>query len=98
LKVEATSCLLLQSWKLTHSQLPVSAKWDHILNVYKWDKQNIFRLFYKLTDAHLAPVAQDAMKGSLAAQVIRHTVGVSLNSIVSQGKERCSAFIVCNKK
>ena len=46
------------------------------------------------TDAHLAPVAQDAMKISLAAQVMSHTVGASLNSVASQGIEHCSAFIV----
>jgi hypothetical protein len=40
---------------------------EHILNVYKWDKRKIVRLCYKLTDAHLAPVGQDAMKVSLAA-------------------------------
>jgi hypothetical protein len=77
-----------------HNQLPVTAKWKHILNVYKWDKQNVVCLFYKLTDAHLAPVGQDAMKVSLAAQVMSHIVGASLNSFVSQGKEHCSAFIV----
>jgi hypothetical protein len=69
------------------NQLPVSVKWEHILNVYKWGKQNIVCLFYTLTDAHLAPVAQDAMKVSLAAQVMSHTVGASLNSVVSQGNE-----------
>jgi hypothetical protein len=31
--------------ELMPSQLPVTAKWEHILNVYKWDKN--VRLFYK---------------------------------------------------
>jgi hypothetical protein len=84
--------------ELMHNRLSVSAKWEHILNLYKWDKQKIVRLLYKLTDAHLTPVAQDAMKVSLAAQVMSHTVGASLNSIASQSTERCSAFIVCNKE
>jgi len=35
-----------------------------------------------------------AMKVSLAAQVMSHTVGASLTSVASQGKERCSSFIV----
>ena len=80
--------------ELMHDQLPVTAKWEHILNVYEWDKKNIVHLFCKLTDAHLAPVAQGAKKVSLAAQVMSHTVGASLNSLASQGKEHCSAFIV----
>jgi len=80
--------------ELVHNQLPVTAEWEHILNVYQWDKNNVVRLFYKLTDAHLAPVAQDAMKVNLAAQVMSHTVGASLSSVASQGKEHCSSFIV----
>jgi len=61
-----------------HNQLLVTAKWEHILNVYKWDKSHVVRLLYKITDAHLAPVAQDAMKVSLAAQVMSHTALPSL--------------------
>jgi hypothetical protein len=34
------------------------------------------------------------MKVSLAAQVMSHTVGTGINSVASQGKEYCSAFIV----
>ena len=44
--------------ELMHNQRPVTAKWKHILNVYKWDKNNIARLFDKLNDAHLVPVAR----------------------------------------
>ena len=77
--------------ELMPKQLPLTAKWEH---VYKWDKYNVVRLFYKLTDVHLAPVAQDAMKVSLAAQVMSHTVGTSLCSLAAQAKEHCSAFIV----
>ena len=80
--------------ELMHNQLPFTAKWEDILNVYEWDKSNVVRLFYKLTDAHLAPVAQDALKVSLAAQVMSHTVGASLTSVASQGKESFSSFIV----
>ena len=80
--------------ELMHNQLLVTAKWEHILNVYKWDKSHVVRLLYKITDAHLAPVAQDAMKVSLAAQVMSHTVGASLISVASQGKEHCSSFTV----
>jgi len=34
-------------------------------------------------------MAQDAMKVSLAAQVLSHTVGASLNAAAVLGKERC---------
>ena len=27
--------------ELMHNQIPVTAKWEHISNVYEWDKQNI---------------------------------------------------------
>jgi len=70
-------------FELVHNQLLITAKWEPILNVYQWDKSNIVRLFYKLTDAHLALVAQDAMIVSLAAQVMSHTVGASLTSVAS---------------
>jgi len=57
-----------------HNQLPVTAMWEHILNVYIWDKQNIVCLFYKLTDAYFSPAAQYAMKFGLVAQVKSNTV------------------------
>jgi len=44
--------------ELMHNQLPVASKWEHILNVYILDKQNIFCLFYKFTDVHESPAAQ----------------------------------------
>ena len=50
--------------ELMHNQLTLTAKWEHILNVYEWDKSNVVCLFYKLTDAYLAPVAQDARKSA----------------------------------
>jgi hypothetical protein len=31
-----------------HNQLPINAKWKHILNVYQRHKQNIVHLIYKL--------------------------------------------------
>jgi len=77
-----------------HNQLPVTAKREHSLNVHRWDKQNILCVFDKLTDAYLFPVAQCAMKVSLAAQVMSHTVGATRNAATSLLKEHCSAFIV----
>jgi hypothetical protein len=73
------------------NQLPVIATWDHILKLHELDKPNRFRLLYKLTDSHLNPVAQSAMKVSLAAQVMSHPVA-GLNTLVSTGKKHCTAF------
>jgi hypothetical protein len=60
------------------NQLHVIAKLDHILKLYELDKPNRFRLLYKLTYSHLNPVAQSAMKESLAAQVMSHTIVAGL--------------------
>jgi hypothetical protein len=48
--------------ELLGSQLPVIAKWEHILRVYELDKARLFHQLYKLTDTHLNPTAQTAMK------------------------------------
>ena len=52
------------------SQLPAIAKWEHIQKLYEQDKRFLYRSMFKLTDAHLAPATQCAMKVSLAAQVM----------------------------
>jgi hypothetical protein len=62
------------------SQLPVIAKWEHIEKLYKRDKPFMIRSLYKLTDTHLAPVTQCAMKVSLAAQVMSHMVAAGIYS------------------
>ena len=80
--------------ELMHNRRPVTAKWEHISHVYELDQQNLMCSCCKLTQAHLKPVAQHAMKVSLAAQVMSHTVAATLNTVASQGKEHCSAFIV----
>jgi hypothetical protein len=71
------------------SQLPVIAKQDHIEKVYKQDKHSLIRMLYRLTDTHLAPVAHSAMKVSLAAQVMSHTVAAQIYSLLANGKEQC---------
>ena len=68
------------------TQLPVIAKWDHILKLYEIDKTRPFRLLYRLTDTHLNPTAQSSMNVRLAAQVMSHTVAASLNALVATGK------------
>jgi hypothetical protein len=55
------------------SQFPVIAKWEHIQKIYEQEKHFMIRRLYKLTDDHLAPVTQCALKVSLAIQVMSHT-------------------------
>jgi hypothetical protein len=71
-------------------QIPVIAKWDHILKLYELYKARLFRQLYKLTDTHLNPTAQSTMKVSLAAQVMSHTVAASLKTLVATGKNHCT--------
>ena len=61
------------------NQLPVIAKWEHTEKLYK---PFMICSLYKLTDTHLAPVTQCAMKVSLAAQVMSHTVAAGIYSLV----------------
>ena len=70
------------------SQLPVIAKWGHIKKLYEQDKLFVIRRLVKLTDDHLAPVVRCAMKVSLAAQVMSHTVAAALYTEASCGKEQ----------
>jgi hypothetical protein len=74
------------------NQLPVIAKWQHILNVYKFDKPHQIRQLYRFTDTHLNPVGQNAMKVKLAAQVLSHTVAASKYILVCAGKKYFTAF------
>jgi hypothetical protein len=80
------------------NQLPVIAKMEHIVNIYKQEKHFLIRRLCKLTDTHLAPVTQCAMKVSLAAQVISHTVAAAIYSLVSYGKEQCLHSFCFHKK
>jgi hypothetical protein len=74
------------------NQLPVTAKWDHILKLYELDKPTPFRQLYKLTDTHLNPTGQSVMKVKLAAQVMSHTVAASLNAPVATGMDQCTVY------
>jgi hypothetical protein len=42
--------------------LPVVAKWERVLKLYGLDKPEQFRRMYKLTDIHLNPTAQSAIR------------------------------------
>ena len=67
-----------------------TAKWAYILKVYELDKQNVmYRQLCKVTDRHLKHFAQDAMKVSLAAQVMSSTVAAAIDTHVTAGKEKC---------
>lgn len=67
------------------SQLLV-AKWKHIVELYERDKDLLICTLVKLTETHLAPVTQCAMKVSLAAQVMSHTVAAGLYAVAATGK------------
>ncbi|PNF26456.1 hypothetical protein B7P43_G16258 [Cryptotermes secundus] len=75
------------------TQLPIIAKWVHILKLYEIDKTRPFLLLYRLTDTHLNPTAQGSMNVCLAAQVMSHTVAVSLNALVATGKHLYVSFM-----
>ena len=49
----------------------------------------LYRQLCKVTDRHLKPFAQDAMKVSLAAQVMSNTVAAAIDTHVTAGKEKC---------
>ena len=79
------------------SQLPAIAKWKHI-NIYEQEKHFLYRSMYKLTDDHLAPATQCAMKVSLAAQVMSHTVAATIYNRVACGKGQCLHSFCFHKK
>jgi len=80
------------------SQLSVIAKWEHIKKLYEQDKLFAIRRLENLTDDHLAPVARCAMKVSLAAQVMSHTVAAALYTEATHGKEQCLHSFCFHKK
>ena len=71
------------------SQLSGIAKWGHIKKLYEQDKLFVICRLVKLTDDHMAPAARCAMKVSLAAQVMSHTVAAALYTEATRGKEQC---------
>jgi hypothetical protein len=52
-------------------------------------QRQTIRLTFKLTEAHLAAVTLCAMKVSLAAQVMSHTVAAGLYTLVASRREQC---------
>jgi hypothetical protein len=61
-----------------------------ILKEYELDKQNVlYCVMRHVTDRHLKPFAQDAMKVSLAAQVMSTSVAAAIDTHVTAGKEKC---------
>jgi len=54
-------------------------KWADTFKVHEIDKQNVlYRQLCNVTDRHLKHFAQDAMKVSLAAQVMSSTVAAAI--------------------
>ena len=70
--------------------LTATAKWADIWQVQEIDKQNVlYCQLRQVTDRHLKPFAQDAMKVSLALQVMSNTVAAAIDTHVTAGKEKC---------
>jgi len=75
---------------VTGQTLTSTTKWADVLKVYEIDKQNVlYRQLHNVTDRHLKPFAQDAMKVSLAAKVMCNTVAAATDTHVNAGKEKC---------
>jgi hypothetical protein len=68
-----------------------TAKSEDILKLYEIDKQNMLNhLLHNVNYRHLNPIAEDAMRVSLAAQVMSSTVAAAIDTQVTAGKENCS--------
>jgi hypothetical protein len=60
------------------------------LKVYDNDKQHmLYYLLHNMTDRHLKPITQDAMKVSLAAQIMSCTLAAAVDTHVTANKEKC---------
>ncbi|KAJ8911995.1 hypothetical protein NQ315_003277 [Exocentrus adspersus] len=71
-----------------------TAKWDHIINVYKFDNASgNLRLLPKLTDSHVIPEKLKKMKVSYASQIFSHYVA-SVMQLLSSVKGFTS-YIQC---
>jgi len=57
------------------------------MKVYETDKENMPYLLCNVTDRHLKPLAQDAMKVILSAKVMSSTVAAAIDNQVTAGKE-----------
>ena len=73
-------------------QLTGTAKWDDILKLCVVEKRNVYRLLPKVTERHIKPSGQDAMKVSLAAPVINSTVAAAISTPDTVGKDDCTEF------
>jgi hypothetical protein len=80
------------------SQLRVTVKWEHPVELYEQEKHFLIRSMEKLTDDHLTPATQCAIKVSLAAEIMSHTVAAAIFSVVSYGKEQCLHSFCFHKK
>jgi hypothetical protein len=66
--------------------LPLTVKWEYIdEKLHKRDKHGMNHMLYKLTDTHLSPIMQCAVK----VNAISHIVAAGIYTLVSAGKEGC---------
>ena len=58
--------------------------------MYEIDKQNVlYHMLHNVTDRHVKRFARDAMKVSLAAQIMSSTAAAAVDTHVTAGKEKC---------
>jgi len=58
--------------------------------VYEIDNQSVlYQLLHNVNDRYLNRFAQDAMKISLAVQIMSSTVAAAMDTDVAAGKEKC---------
>lgn len=69
------------------SKTMMEARFGDIRKAHAIDKNNpyIFRTMHKIKETHMQPIMKYAMKVCVAAQVLSHTVGAFLYSLVSRG-------------
>lgn len=57
--------------------------WDYIVTLYNYEKDQPYRLAYKLTDTHIQPSGFDRMKVKYAVQILSATVAAALKTLYS---------------
>jgi len=61
-----------------------------ILKVYEADGHIVYCLLLKVTERHMKPCTQSAMKVNLSLPVITSTVAAAINTLVIESKGNCT--------
>ena len=74
-------------------RLTGTAEWDGILKLYEVERCNVDRLLPKVTERHIQHCDHNAMKVSLAAQIMNSTVAPAINTLVTAGKNNSTVSL-----